>query len=284
MNKSILSLIFLFISCFTVNQVNAQKQLRKVVIDAGHGGKDPGAIGDISREKDIALAVALKVDELMKKNLPSVKTLLTRNDDFFVELKGRHAIANNASADLYISIHVNSTAGTTTKIQTGHQTVGKGKSAHQVPVYKTIRDKHTQACGTETYVLGLTRTEQKEKAIGAFGDKIIDEPGLMDENDPTTAIIISQYSQAYLEKSVSLASKVQRQFEATGRKNLGVKQKSLEVLAGSAMPGVLIELGFINNVEEEKYLVSEEGQNQLALAIFNAIRDYKIELEKKKIQ
>ncbi|MNY27344.1 N-acetylmuramoyl-L-alanine amidase AmiA precursor [compost metagenome] len=104
----------------------------------------------------------------------------------------------------------------------------------------------------------------------------------MDENDPTTAIIIAQYSQAFLGRSVTLGSKVQQNFGKLGRGNFGVKQKSLEVLAGSAMPGVLIEVGFINNADEEAYLNSPAGQDALARAIATAIIDYKLELERKK--
>lgn len=283
MNKfKIFFAFFIAIITSFSSTINAQKQLKKVVIDAGHGGKDPGAIGTISKEKDIALSVALLVRDMMKQQLPSVTTLMTRDSDFFVELKQRHAIANNANADLFISIHINSTAGTTTRVQSGTRTVGKGRSAKRVPVYKTIHNRATNTSGTETYVLGLTRTGQKEKAIGEFGDKITDEPGMLDESDPTTQIIISQYSQAFLDRSVTMASKIQKGFGNAGRNSLGVKQKSLEVLAGSAMPGVLIELGFINNASEEEYMNSREGQVALAQAIVTAIKEYKLETERKR--
>jgi len=255
--------------------------MNHVVLDAGHGGKDPGAIGSFSKEKDIALAVTLKVRDILKRESPQLKTTLTRDSDFFVELKGRHAIANKANADIFVSIHINSTAGTTTRVQAGTKKIKKGKKWTTVPVYKTIHNRSTNTSGTETYVLGLTRNDQKEKAIGEFGETIAEEPGLLDENDPTTAILIAQYSQAFLSRSVTLGSKVQQNFAKAGRNNLGVKQKSLEVLAGSAMPGVLIELGFINNQAEEAYMNSEAGQQALADAIATAILDYKKEVEKK---
>jgi N-acetylmuramoyl-L-alanine amidase len=162
----------------------------------------------------------------------------------------------------------------------GTRTIGKGRKKHTIPVYKTIHHRETAAHGTETWVLGLNRTGQKEDAISEYGEKVTEEPGVMNENDPQTAIIVAQYSQVFLKKSVSLAQKVQDEFAAQGRRDLGVKQKGLEVLAGSAMPGVLIEIGFINNLEEEQYLNSEKGQSEVAYAIFKAIRNYKREVEK----
>ena len=278
--KSIkLLLLVLFIGM--CGSVFGQRKMNHVVLDAGHGGKDPGAIGSFSKEKDIALAVTLKVRDILKRASPQLKTTLTRDSDFFVELKGRHAIANKANADLFVSIHINSTAGTTTRVRSGTKRVKKGKKWITVPVYKTIHNRSTKTSGTETYVLGLTRNDQKEKAIGEYGETVAEEPGLLDENDPTTAILIAQYSQAFLSRSVTLGSKVQQNFAKAGRNNLGVKQKSLEVLAGSAMPGVLIELGFINNQEEEAYMNSDAGQQALANAIATAILDYKKEVEKK---
>lgn len=278
--KSIKLLVFVLFT-FVCGSVFGQRKMNHVVLDAGHGGKDPGAIGSFSKEKDIALAVTLKVRDILKRESPQLKTTLTRDSDFFVELKGRHAIANKANADVFVSIHINSTAGTTTRVQAGTRKVKKGKKWTTVPVYKTIHNRSTNTSGTETYVLGLTRNDQKEKAIGEFGETVAEEPGLLDENDPTTAILIAQYSQAFLSRSVTLGSKVQQNFAKAGRNNLGVKQKSLEVLAGSAMPGVLIELGFINNQAEEAYMNSEAGQEALATAIATAILDYKKEVEKK---
>ncbi len=260
-----------------------KKGLRKVVIDAGHGGRDPGAPKYLlsKNEKDIALDVALKLGKLINDSLKDVGVVYTRKTDFYPELKERHAIANNANADLFISIHVNATAGTRTKVQKGFKYVGKGSKRRKVPVYATVVNRETQATGTETYVLGLHRNSQKEKAIEEFGDNVTEEPGMLDENDPMTQIIVAQYSKAFLNKSVNFADKVERNFVAmTGRKSAGVKQKGLEVLAGSAMPGVLIELGFINNVNDEIYMNSESGQNELAYAIFKAIREYKHELSR----
>ncbi len=274
--------ILLFISlCFPLtNQAQSGKSLKKIVLDAGHGGKDPGAVGSFTNEKTITLAVVQKLGKLLKDSLPELKVVYTRNTDVFIELKERGLIANRAGADLFLSIHVNATAGRREQVRTGYSYVGKGKKRRKVPVYKTIVHRQTATNGTETYVLGLSRTSEKEKAIGEFGETVLEEPGLLDENDPTTAMIIAQYSQAFLTKSISFASKAQNQYSRIGRTDLGVKQMSLQVLANSAMPGILTELGFINNPEEELYLSSEKGQVEIAQALFNAIKSYKKEVEK----
>jgi N-acetylmuramoyl-L-alanine amidase len=256
------------------------KKLNKVVLDAGHGGKDIGARGIMLHEKDIALAVVLKIGKLLNDSLKSVKPIFTRTTDVFIELKDRHTIANQASADLLISVHINASPGTYQKVKVGTQTIGKGKKRRTVPVYKTIHNRETKANGTETYVLGLHRNSQKESAISEYGDNITEEAGMLNVNDPQTSIIVAQYAQVFLNQSVNIGQKIQNNFAALGRKDLGVKQKGLEVLAGCVMPGVLVELGFINNLEEERYLNSEEGQNELAYAIFKAIRSYKYEIEK----
>lgn len=258
------------------------KKVNQVVLDAGHGGHDAGARGGTGmlNEKDIALAVTLKVGKFINDSLKMVKPLFTRTTDVFIPLPDRHKIANQAGADLFVAIHVNASPGSYEKIKTGSRTIGKGKKRKTVPVYKTIHHRETAAHGTETWVLGLNRTGQKEDAISEYGNNLTEEPGILNENDPETAIIIAQYSQVFLKKSVSLAQKVQDEFATQGRRDLGVKQKGLEVLAGSVMPGALIEIGFINNTEEELYLNSEKGQNEVAYAIFRAIRNYKIEVEK----
>ena len=147
-------------------------------------------------------------------------------------------------------------------------------------MYRTVRHRETKANGTETFVLGLHRNSQKEDAIGEYGETITQEPGLLNENDPQTQIIIAQYAQAFLSRSVSLGSKIQQEFANQGRRDMGVKQMGLEVLAGSAMPGVLVECGFINNPDEEAYMNSEAGQQEIALAIYRGIKAYKMEAER----
>lgn len=263
------------------------KKISKIVIDAGHGGtRDPGAHGSFSYEKDITLAVSLKLGKIISDSMKTVQVIYTRTTDVYPSLVERHEIANKANADLFIAIHVNSTPFTYTKIRTGTKTVKRHHKTVKVPVYRRIQHHETTRKGVETYVLALHRNSQKEKSIGEYSDNLTDssgsttETGLLDVNDPQTSIIIAQYSQAFLSKSVNLGTRIQEQFGAQGRPNLGVKQLPLEVLAGSAMPGVLVEMGFITNPTEEAYLNSEKGQEEVAMAIYKGIRAYKYDVER----
>lgn len=251
------------------------RKIKKIVIDAGHGGHDGGARGQFSNEKDLTLAVALRLGKMMADSMKDVQIIYTRTTDVFIPLAERHEIANRANADVFISIHVNSTAGTTTRIKTGTKRVKRGRKYVTVPVYRTTHNRSTAATGVETFVLGLSRNNQKSNAIGEYSENMSAETGLMNENDPQTAIIIANYTAAFLTRSVTLGSYIQEAFAAQGRVDKGVKQMSLEVLAGSAMPGVLVEIGFINNPTEEVYLNSEKGQKEVANAIFRGIRTYK---------
>ncbi len=275
------SLLFILLSVAAPYMAGAKgKTVSKIVLDAGHGGSDIGAQGAISREKDITLAVTLKLGKIFADSMKTVQIIYTRTTDDYPSLVDRHEIANRAGADLFVAIHVNSTPFTYTKTVIGHKTVTRHHKKVKVPIYNTVRHHETKRSGVETYVLGLRRTGQQEKEIGEFGDKVANEPGLLDPTDPQTAIIIAQYSQAFLSRSVSLGSRIQEEFAAAGRPDLGVKQMSLEVLAGSAMPGVLVEIGFITNVQEEAYLNSERGQWEVAYSIFRGIRAYKADIEK----
>jgi len=256
------------------------KKITKIVLDAGHGGSDNGARGAISNEKDITLAVTKKLGEIFADSMKDVQIIYTRTIDDYPSLSERHEIANKANADLFIAIHVNSTPFTHTKVLEGYKTVKRHHKNVKVPIYHYIQHHETTRKGVETYVLALHRNYQKEKSIGEYSENVTDEPGLLNPSDPQTAIIIAQYSQSFLNRSVSLGTKIQEQFGRQGRPDLGVKQLPLEVLAGSAMPGVLVEMGFITNIEEEKYLNSEAGQQEVAMAIFKGIKAYKADIEK----
>ena len=280
-------IVLLFICLFflaTSTHAQGGKTLNKIVLDPGHGGKDAGAAAYKfgKHEKEITLDVALKLGKILNDSMPKLKVIYTRTSDIYPELKERHKIANDANADLFISIHVNATAGTRTKVASGFHYVGKGKSRRKVTSYKTIVNRATNASGTETYVLGLHRSGQKSKAIEDYGDNVTEEPGLLDENDPTTQIIVAQYTQAFLSRSINFADKVEQNFKQVGRNSYGVKQMGLEVLAGSAMPGVLIEIGFINNINDEEYLNSSIGQTEVAMNIYKAIKSYSEDLKKGK--
>lgn len=225
-----------------------------VCIDPGHGGHDPGCLGASVNEKNIALAISLKLGKLIETHFPSVKVVYTRKTDVFVELHKRAEVANKANADLFICIHCN--AG--------------GAEAH----------------GSETYALGLHKTEanlavaKRENGVVMMeGDYQKNYEGF-DVNSPEGSIIFSLYQNAYLNRSLSFASKVQRYFkEDAGRNDRGVKQAGFLVLWKSAMPAVLIETGFLTNVKEEKFLLESANQDIMAQSIYKAFVDYKSEVE-----
>lgn len=225
-----------------------------VVIDPGHGGRDVGALGRVSKEKDINLKVALALGDLIKKNYPGIKVVYTRSKDAFVELGRRAAIANKAKADLFISIHTNSTAA--------------GR-------------KGTTAQGTETFTLGMHRAAdnlavaKRENSVITLETNYEQTYEGFDPSSSESYIIFELMQDQYMASSVDFASMVQKQFATTAKRvNKGVHQAGFLVLREVSMPSVLIELGFINNRQEEKFLASEWGQKQLAKSIYNAFQAY----------
>lgn len=246
-----------FVLTFFVASAGTPPAIRTVVIDAGHGGKDPGAIGPgKTQEKDIALIVALKLGDYITKNYPDVKVIYTRKTDQFIELHERAEIANRNKADLFIAVHCNSST-------------------------------NPEAYGTSTYVLGLHRTEanlevaKRENGVISLEDNK-DKNYEFDPNSPEGHIIMSMKQNIYLDQSINFASHIENQFETySRRKSLGVKQAGFYVLYKTAMPSLLCEIGFLSNPEEEKYLNSVKGQDNLASALFNAFKDYKGEVDGK---
>lgn len=244
--------------CFGVSCAEAQKKQsykHTVVLDAGHGGHDTGAIGKKGREKDVVLSIALKVGDYLKKNTPDTRVIFTRDDDFFVPLDERAAIANKNNADLFVSIHANS-------------------------------NKNTKPFGTETFAMGLHKSQgnlevaQKENSVIVMEQDYNTKYEGFDPSSAESYIIFSLMQNVYLDKSLKLASMVQDEFrEKAKRADRGVKQAGFLVLWHTKMPSILIETGFISNEEEEKYLMSESGQDYLASAIFRAIRDYLASLD-----
>ncbi len=247
----ILCLLYFFVSFASAQKVNT------VVLDAGHGGHDTGALGKNSREKDITLAIVLKLRDYIHDNMKGVKVILTRSDDTFVELYRRARIANENKADLFISVHCNST-------------------------------KSPAAYGVETFVMGLHKSEanlavaKAENAAILLEDDYVEKYDGFDPNSPEGNIFFSMMQNAFLDRSLAFAGKVQHQLvDNLHMVNRGVKQAGFLVLYKTAMPGVLIETGFISNPGNEKFLLSENGQDQMAQAIFKALRDYKNQLEKR---
>jgi N-acetylmuramoyl-L-alanine amidase len=256
----LLSLIFTccLLFCGFNSGLKAQKgsKINTVVIDAGHGGKDPGALGKRSKEKDIALAIALKTGNYIKKYLPDVKVIFTRSDDRFIPLHQRADIANKNSADFFISIHCNA-------------------------------NNNPAASGSETYTMGLHKndanlnTAMLENAAILFEEDAEEQYGGFDANSTESYIQFTLFQNTFIDESNLLASYIQDQFKnRVGRRDRGVHQAGFLVLWRTAMPGVLVELGFISNPTEEKFLMSEEGQSYMASAIYRAFKQYKLEFEK----
>jgi N-acetylmuramoyl-L-alanine amidase len=236
----------------------ADGTVKRVVIDAGHGGRDSGNLGTgryRAKEKDISLEVALMVGNYIKEYIPGVEVVYTRNTDKFVELRERCAMANRADADLFISIHCN---------------------AHTTGA----------AYGTETFVMGLTREKanlevaKRENSVIFLEEDYEENYEGFDPNDPQGAIVAQLSSNAYLDQSIRLADLIQDQFrDRVGRHDRGVKQSVLYVLDFTAMPSVLIELGFLTNRSEEDFLNTKKGKEYMASAIYRAFKQYKLEAD-----
>lgn len=253
----------LFLFCFLVQHqalafyADSSKmgQIKTVVIDAGHGGHDPGCLGSSAREKVVCLSVALKLGKLIENYFPDVKVVYTRDSDVFVKLHERAQIANDHKADLFISIHANSAGNRAAK-------------------------------GTETFVMGTKYVDRnlnvtkRENAVILLEDDYQNKYDGYDPNSPIMNIIGGLYQQEYLEQSINLANKVEHQFVMRNkRSSRGVKQRVLLVMYRTAMPSVLIEVGFLTNAEEHNLLNKDKGQKETAGAIFRAFLEYKREME-----
>jgi N-acetylmuramoyl-L-alanine amidase len=236
-------------------QSRLQKRTFTVVLDPGHGGKDPGTVWKKVYEKDIALAIALKLGNIIKKNMSDAKVLYTRQTDVFIDLDKRAPVANKNQADLFISIHVNS------------------------------NEKSLKADGTETFFMGTTKSEEnlevaiKENAVITKEDNYILKYEGYDPNSPNSFIALSLVQSTHWKQSLSFASCVQNQFVTSKRTDRGVKQAGFLVLWRTAVPSVLVETGFITNENDRKLLTSEHGQELIATSIYRAIKNYKEGIE-----
>lgn len=253
--RIILLNIFFIYNIFNFNAIgqanNEPLKIKTICIDAGHGGKDPGAVCKLGHEKEIALSIALKLGNYIEKYMPEVKVVYTRKKDEYVELHKRAEIANNAKADLFLSIHANA-------------------------------NKKPTPSGTETLVLGLHRAKENLESAMRENSVILLEDNYkvtyegFDPNSPESYIIFSLMQNVNFDQSINIAAKIQSQFKDKAKRiDRGVKQQGLLVLAKTSMPGVLIEVGFISNPTEAKFLFSENGQELIASAIFRAVREYK---------
>ncbi len=232
-------------------------KLKTVVIDAGHGGTDPGCIGSKINEKAVALGIATRLGKYITDNFPGVKVIYTRDTDVFITLADRAKIANDAKADLFISIHANA-------------------------------NPKKEPYGTETYVMGVGTDMDRNADIAKTRENSVifmeqdykkNYDGL-DPNNPETEILIQLGQKEKQDQSLYLAAKVQNQFETRMKLlNRGVKQRVLYVMYRTVMPSILVETGFLTNTEDEKYLSSDKGQAYVAASVFRAFRMYKMQVE-----
>ena len=247
----------LFILCMLFVTTISAKQFT-VVLDAGHGGKDPGAVGKMGQEKNINLNVALAVGNLITEKYPDVKVVYTRKTDKYVTLQERPKIANDADGDLFISIHTNAS-------------------------------ESSKAYGAETFTLGLSKSQANFEVAKRENSVLLLEDGNketyqgFDPTSPESYIMFEFMQSKYVDQSVEIADYIQKEFVEIKRLDRGVRQAIFWVLHQVKMPSILIELGFITNPNEEKFLLSSEGQTKMANCIFTAFEKYKHEYDKRTI-
>ncbi|MFN0048013.1 MAG: N-acetylmuramoyl-L-alanine amidase [Cytophagales bacterium] len=256
--RQIAFIIFLTTLFFALSSTTLNKRIykvKKIVIDAGHGGKDIGCHGKKSKEAHIALAVALKVGEKIKEQMSDVKIIYTRDTDVFIELQERAAIANRNNADLFISVHCNS-----------------AKAPH--------------IGGSETYTMGLHTSDgnldvaKRENSVILKEDNYLQNYSGYDPSSPMAHILLANYQSAYLSQSIKFASYVEENFkDELGRNSRGVKQAGFLVLWKTTMPSSLIEIGYLTNDEDEKFLKDGINQDEVATTIVRAIKKYKSNFE-----
>jgi len=292
-------------------QAQQPKKVRTIIVDAGHGGTDHGAIGQYenslrSREKDVTLAISNKLVAQLKKEMPEVNVIPTRTTDIYQTPVEKAQIANRNNGDLFLCIHADSGPLKTGKRKIGTHTVtrykvtykGKGKKKKKIstpykvvePLYEYYKLPLTRS-GTSVWIFAAHKTSEKLKAImqeeGQTDSEYEIESGAdssynnFDFNSPEGRAIAQVYAKRYQEKSDRLATYVNEEVEKTNRPALGVnqRQKGIWVLQATNMPAILIETGFINNPEDEEYLNSEKGQQELAESITDAVMRYRQQLE-----
>lgn len=248
-------LVRVLVFCFLMLSYNAiycqdNYKIQRIVIDAGHGGTDPGALGKKYKEKDIALDLALMLGNKIQSTYPQIEVLYTRDKDIFIPLFQRISMANRQEADLFISIHCNSSSK---------------KSVH----------------GSETYVMGLHRADENLEVAQRENEVILMENDYeenyegYDPNSPVGHIVLSSFQDAYLQQSLSVAESVEKSLSKKGiRSSRGVKQAGFAVLRRATMPSVLVETGFLTNKKEEAYLGSTKGKNEISSSIVDALSPF----------
>lgn len=238
-----------------VEKNRVRKTINTIVIDAGHGGSDPGCISHGVKEKDITLSIALAAGAKLKERHPDVKIIFTRTEDKFVKLWERASIANKSNADLFISIHCNSARNST-------------------------------SIGTETFAMGLHKAEEnlevakRENEVVLLEDNYQEKYEGFDPNSPESHIYFTLFQNAFMDQSIRLAAKVENQIsKGINRPSRGVKQAGFLVLWQTRMPSILIETGFLTNAKDREYLNSSKGVKEFSGALVEAISDYKKSFE-----
>jgi N-acetylmuramoyl-L-alanine amidase len=291
-----------------VNTTPPKATIKTLIIDPGHGGIDQGAKGSFSTEAEVSLDVSLKFGKAIESEYPDIKVIFTRTTDVMAGnkrskeegLRYRADLANSSAGDLFIAIHCNAAPDIRHKQLTGYKTgtvwVGKGKKRKKVtkklPQYRYWTTPNP-ANGTETYIWAVNKNDAKVNSVNQieyYGE--IDSTGtstileLPDPSDPLEKARMLIYAQQYFRKSKNLADLVETEFVSSGRLSRGVKQrndKGIWVLQATGMPSVLVEIGFISDADEEKYINSEKGQDEIVADLLNAFRNYKQKLESKTI-
>jgi len=293
--------VFLF-SFIDLNETLPKAQIKTLIIDPGHGGIDPGAKGNFSYEANVSLAVSLKFGKALEEQFPDLKIVYTRTTDVMAGnkrtkdegLKYRANLANESGGDLFIAIHCNAAPDIRHREYIGSKSVtyytGKGKKrkkvTRKVPQYRYWTSPNP-AHGTETYIWAVGKNDAKVSAV----NKTTEDYGEMDStltielpdpSDPAEKARMLIYAQNFFKKSLNLADLVEKEFTASGRFSRGVKQRNhagIWVLQATGMPSILVELGFITDEEEEKYINSDQGQEEMVADLVNAFTVYKQRVE-----
>ena len=303
-NRLILAFTYSTIALFTLLSLpteaqNSPKTIKRIIIDPGHGGTDPGSNGKYSTEAAVSLAISLKLEEYIKDAIPDVEVVLTRRTDIYNSVVEKANMANAAKGDLFICIHTNSAdprrdreiIGYTNKTYTVKKKGVKRKVTRRVPLYKTTYTPST-ARGTETFIYNVGKSDQKKDMANEAVDDVVEKLDsisekqikAIEEADPTRSMMVSLLTQQFFQRAASLALTIEEEFKAAGRISREAKQrqKGIWVLAAVQMPAVLVETGFISNPEDEDYLNSEEGQDQICEVITKSVLRYKNSLENQK--
>jgi N-acetylmuramoyl-L-alanine amidase len=303
-NRLILAITYSLVALFTLIGVsteaqNSSKTIKRIIIDPGHGGTDPGSPGKYSTEAAVSLAISLKLEEYINQSIPDVEVVLTRRTDIYNSVVEKANIANAAKGDLFICIHTNSAnpsrdreiIGYTNKTYTVKKKGVKRKVTRRVPLYKTTYTPST-AKGTETFIYNVGKSDQKKDMANEAVDDVVEKLDSVsikqikeiEEADPTRSMMVSLLTQQFFQRAASLALTIEEEFKAAGRISREAKQrqKGIWVLAAVQMPAVLVETGFISNPEDEDYLNSDDGQNQICEVITKSIIRYKNSLENQK--